>query len=196
MLGSKTRAAREIKDGYMTAPPVYRMHIRPGRVSRQHQMLLDLEATGELVFYVAPRFSSEIEFNNAYLARTILEMSIFVTPLEIGSLNEEAHHLAFDDSGSKFVLYSDPRQLAHGSRSGESLMERTRSKQRRLTHEALEETARALQCVAESWQPQSLRFGADVRFAARAPEQRIGFLSRVVFGVEPVLIIDKFRQQG
>lgn len=45
----KTRRAREIKDGQITGPPIYRMHIRPGRVSRQHQMLLDLEAAGEMV---------------------------------------------------------------------------------------------------------------------------------------------------
>jgi hypothetical protein len=34
----------------------YRMHLRPQRHSEQHQMLCDLEAAGNQVYYVAPYF--------------------------------------------------------------------------------------------------------------------------------------------
>src|SRR6476659_6247420 len=36
--------------------PCYRMHLRSARTSRQHEMLLQLEASGQEVFYSAPMF--------------------------------------------------------------------------------------------------------------------------------------------
>ena len=54
--------AQEAGENILRAP-FYRMHLRPRNRSRQHQLLLDLEATGNAVYYIAPAFHREEEFN-------------------------------------------------------------------------------------------------------------------------------------
>jgi hypothetical protein len=51
----KKKSAREYQTGLLGVP-YYRMHLRPLRHSDQHNLLLDLEAAGEAVFYIAPEF--------------------------------------------------------------------------------------------------------------------------------------------
>ncbi len=95
------RSAYECWEGWFI-PPFYRMHIRPARFSDQHEMLLDLENTGNEVYYSAPAFHEPWELNEAYLNHDVKNRSIWVRPSWIGSLPDDwDHHVAFQQPGSK-----------------------------------------------------------------------------------------------
>ena len=87
--------AYEAQQGLFTTP-FFRMHIRPRKRSRQHKLLLELEATGKAVYYVAPAFHREREFNLAYTSRSILTKSVIISPATIGRLPDDGnHHISF-----------------------------------------------------------------------------------------------------
>ncbi len=88
-------------------PPFYRMHMRPKRLSNQHEMLLDLEKKGHEVYYSAPAFHTCQEFNDAYLSRQVKARSLWMKPSDIGSLlDNEDHHVAFLDWHAAFLGWS------------------------------------------------------------------------------------------
>ena len=80
-------------------PPFYRMPIRPIRPKRylnQHQMLLDLENTGNEVYYAAPAFHTLCELNYAYVRHQVALRSLWLKPSFIGPLpDDKRHHVAF-----------------------------------------------------------------------------------------------------
>lgn len=92
--------------------PCYRMHLRPARFSRQHEMLLDLEAdTDEAVFYVAPMFHQPEELNDAFLRGAVRARSIWLPPSDIGPLPDDRdHHVSFEP-GSPWMRFSEPNQI-------------------------------------------------------------------------------------
>ncbi len=95
------RSAYECWKGWFI-PPFYRMHIRPGRFSHQHEMLVDLENAGNEVYYSAPAFHEPWELNEAYLNHDVNNRSIWVRPSWIGSLPDDwDHHVAFQQPGGK-----------------------------------------------------------------------------------------------
>ncbi len=58
--------SREAREGWLR-PPFYRIYLRTYPPHDQHQMLLDLEHTGQQVLYVAPAFHTLTDMNNAFL---------------------------------------------------------------------------------------------------------------------------------
>jgi hypothetical protein len=95
------------------ATPFYRMHLRPRGHSNQHQMLLDLENSGNMVYYVAPAFHQPWELNSNYVARRVAQNSIFVSPNTIGALpDDDYHHVAFRLGGPAWFL-SEPSEIRH-----------------------------------------------------------------------------------
>lgn len=91
--------------------PCYRMHLRSARVSRQHEMLLDLEATGQEVYYSAPMFHQPEELNDAFLNSVVRARSIWIRPSEIGPMPDNAdHHVSFEPD-SPWTFFSEPRRL-------------------------------------------------------------------------------------
>jgi hypothetical protein len=136
-------SAREARDGVLT-PPFYRMHLRPLRISDQHQLLLDLETLGNPVYYTAPKFHRTAELNDVFLSRRAIEQSFFVPPSAIGQLpDDKAHHVAFKE-GSPIFIYSEPRRIGRQTDSdifiGE-LTTRLRHGGRRADPVGLRETA-------------------------------------------------------
>jgi len=107
------RSAKEFQkvqdQGGMLAVPFYRFAITEAAKSDQHELLLALDNSSNHVFYVAPRFHRVSEINDAWSASAVASRSVFVSPTEIGSLDEERHAVAFDPSGS--WICSDPRPL-------------------------------------------------------------------------------------
>ena len=89
-------AVKEKQRYHLFVPPFYRMHLRPLKHSEQHDLLLDLERSGQLVFYAAPAFHTVHELNQYYLREEVAQHSVFFRPLDIGPLpDEENHHVAF-----------------------------------------------------------------------------------------------------
>jgi len=104
--------AAEAQAGLLTIP-FYRMHLRPSRHSDQHQMLLDLEASGNEVFYCVPEFHTPSELDSAYLQRRMRARSLWLWPSLIGHLpNRHDHHCSFQDAyASHFFFCSEPHLI-------------------------------------------------------------------------------------
>lgn len=112
---------RSVRDqGGVLAIPFYRFAITEAAKSDQHELLLALDTSPNHVFYVAPRFHRVSEINEAWSATAVAARSVFVSPTEIGSLDDERHAVAFDPSGS--WICSDPRPI-HTLSSREVLQE-------------------------------------------------------------------------
>jgi hypothetical protein len=106
----KRRSARESQDGKLI-PPFYRFHLRQRQFSNQHQLLLELEAEGQEVYYSAPAFHLPDELNSSFLSGTVRRSSIWVKPSDIGPLTDnKRHHVAFT-LPAPWYLYSDPRHI-------------------------------------------------------------------------------------
>lgn len=108
--GILSRRAREAKQGFLSIP-YFRMHLRPARHSRQHEMLLQLDAEGHKVYYCAPAFHEIEDLNRFYLQRRIVSNSLWVRPSVIGELPDgKDHYLAFQLHGPCFFC-SEPRKV-------------------------------------------------------------------------------------
>lgn len=101
------RSAVEIRRGLPLRTPFYRMCLTESKRSAQHKLLLALDDRSNQVFYAAPLFHQIREFNDAYLVNQVVDRSVFIRPRDIGRLDNQRHHVAFDVLHS-YVL-SDPR---------------------------------------------------------------------------------------
>jgi hypothetical protein len=95
--------------------PHYRMHLRPLKYSKQHNLLLALEEKGNLVFYVAPEFHRPTELNDAYLRMEVFKRSAFFRPKAIGVLNDEEHFVCFSAGSSHGYRHSEPIRIERTS---------------------------------------------------------------------------------
>jgi hypothetical protein len=87
------------------------MYLRSTKYSQQHPMLLDLESSGSMVFYVAPIFHTIEKLNEFYLNSSVIQNSIFIRPSDIGPMSEEAkHHVSYKATGPVY-LCSKPRKI-------------------------------------------------------------------------------------
>lgn len=103
------RSAVEHRSGVLGVP-CYRFHLMALRDSPQHDLLLDLEARGHSVYYVAPMFHKPDELDGAYTGRTVRRDSFWVKPSQIGTLpDQDAHHVSFTRGGS-WALFSSPER--------------------------------------------------------------------------------------
>jgi hypothetical protein len=103
---------QEAKTGVLTVP-CYRMHLRPKRFSRQHELLLDLESKGHEVYYSAPAFHEPDQLNEAYLGNQVKARSLWLRPSGVGPLpDDESHHISFKPPPSPWFFSSrEPRQM-------------------------------------------------------------------------------------
>lgn len=94
--------------------PYYRMYLRPLRHSLQHNLLMELEADNNEVYYAAPAFYTVDELNEAYIAGNVIDRTAFFSPSDIGGLDLDLHYLVFQAAGSVAHLYSEKqRTLEH-----------------------------------------------------------------------------------
>ncbi len=88
--------------------PYFRMHLRPRNHSDQHQLLIDLESTGESVFYIAPEFHLPTELNKFYLSKTVVSNSAAFSPLDLGPLyDDDKHYVVFERGTNVGYFCSD-----------------------------------------------------------------------------------------
>ena len=105
-----TNRAREAQQGLLRVP-FYRMHLRPARHSMQHRMLLQLDRSGQEVYYCAPAFHKQYELNRFFLDHLILDSSLRIRPSHIGELPDQGdHYLAFQLHGPCFFC-SEPHKI-------------------------------------------------------------------------------------
>ncbi len=194
--------AAECKAGHLAAP-FYRMHLRPTRHSRQHQLLLDLQAKGELVYYAAPEFHRPHELNDAYLSRRVADCSVFIKPSDIGPLSDdEDHHVAFRTGVGAFFC-SEPRPIRGEEPFRKSFdhdliagLEHRRKFDG--SRESVERLASdLLNCVKERIPAFELSSQQRENLRAREPRFQIAYLLRTFFGCEAILVgLDKRTNAG
>jgi hypothetical protein len=177
-------SAKETNDGL--TPPILRMHLRPGRYSKQHQMLLDLESSGEIVLYVAPRFSTEKEFNSHYLNGNIIVQSVLISPSDIGALDDKDHHVSFEKAGTVAIRYSKPHRLPSLPQNGLSRLEELRDRARPITEEVVMESVGHLISTARD---AGFLYAIPRDSIQLPPLQQLAFISRAVFGLEPIFVL-------
>lgn len=109
------RSAKELdpdRDGgpLDLALPYFRIPLMPARHSPQHALLLQHEAEGNEVRYVAPRFHEMNDFRDAYVTGNVRNRSILIKPSDIGPLPDgDDHHIVYDQVNHYFC--SDTRKI-------------------------------------------------------------------------------------
>ncbi len=101
--------AKELQEGYNLNLPFYRLKITERSRSDQHDMLLELDDGKNQVFYAAPLFHEVKELNEAYLSTEVSIRSFYIRPRDIGKLDDDFHHVAFD--GVRSYVFSEPREM-------------------------------------------------------------------------------------
>lgn len=93
--------------------PFFRISIMRADVSRQHELLMALEARHpSSVFYAAPYLRNIREFDQAYNAATIARRSVFFSPSEIGALaDKKLHTIAYRRDLASAYYCSEPRAI-------------------------------------------------------------------------------------
>ncbi len=187
--------ANEVKRKKLETP-FYRFHLRPKRHSKQHQLLVDLEARGHLVLYAAPSFHQRDELNDAYIARKVVARSFFCRPSAIGSLPDgKDHHVAFAPGQSAYFCSRRP-----------TLLRPVRDEQRELEDYVLTWAADAppMEQSREAWRAladelvsvtrhriSAREFMSDAKLTAlnlREPEAQAAYLARAFFGCELLVV--------
>ncbi len=101
--------ASECIDG-LFAPPFFRMHLSPSDIRTSTNCFATRSCGGASV-YAAPKFHTQTDFDQAYLAKDVPARTVFIAPSEIGPLpDEEDHHLAFADPAAVAYFYSETRR--------------------------------------------------------------------------------------
>lgn len=186
------RDATETKDYHLYLPPFYRMFLRPRSRSNQHQLLLDLEAFGNDVYYVAPAFFETTELNNAYIDHVVVQRSVFFRPSAIGPINNDARHwITFrDPAEGQGYFFSDPVKPERViSVDGKELAEILNKKLTATGKEVpvgetlLETSTEMLSILERNLGKQSERLTADLRRAALqlTPVQQVAYFSYAFF---------------
>ena len=191
------RTCREARQAGFNVP-CYRMHLRPARSSRQHEMLLDLEESGQEVYYSAPMFHQPEELNDAFLHGAVCARSAWIRPSDIGPLPDDRdHHVSFAP-GTPWMRFSEPTPI-ETKREFEDVEKHLTDRLRELgrialSEESLEELAGVIASIADKRHDVDQRERDASRDAARpaAPLQRIAYYASVF--LESQLFVVRERQ--
>lgn len=97
----------------------YRFDLHALKHSQQHNLLLQLEKSGNPVFYVAPKFHKNTELHDKYFNSSIASGSVWIAPLQIGNLpDEDEHSICFNSTATQVYFCSDPRRIEYSISRG------------------------------------------------------------------------------
>ena len=188
--------AKEHQSGLLSVP-YYRMHLRPLKHSDQHQLLLDLESTGEAVFYIAPEFHLPAELNNFYLSRQVIGNSAAFKPSDIGPLpSNDEHYVVFERAVSFGYRCSDnPKQVARTNLSDGLRAAIPEMEPRDIRREDIVELSSKMLDVIDRRSSINVhlaevfdRSSARRILAERDPLEAIGYMALNFFGCELVIV--------
>jgi hypothetical protein len=182
--------AKQIQDGLALTLPFYRCSIMNREPNDQHELLLNLDADPNCVFYASPRFHLVEELNLAYLANSVAASSFFIRPRDIGALSYEQHCMAYDRY--RHFVCSEPREVPAHDGTGigrlfvERLSQERRSLQQGIIQEALQKLELALQRSEIS--PKEIDLPESKLSYGERAIQRIADLSIRYFGAQFFLV--------
>jgi hypothetical protein len=90
--------------------PYYRFWITPRWQSQQHRMLVDLGNAGQQVYYPAPIFHLQTDFNVEFQGNTVVNRSAFINPAEINYLADDGDHCVVLNNDEAYSC-SEPQKL-------------------------------------------------------------------------------------
>lgn len=92
--------------------PHFRFHLRPLKHSQQHDLLRELEAAGNEVYYCAPSFHLPSELNEVFSSGQVIDRTAYFSPSDIGELpDNDEHFIAFRPDRTPAWLFSEPKEL-------------------------------------------------------------------------------------
>ncbi|MBU0734083.1 MAG: hypothetical protein KKG10_08020 [Proteobacteria bacterium] len=177
--------------------PYFRMHLRPLRHSRQHNLLLSWEEVGNEVYYASPMFYHAEELNAAYSGRMMVESSAFFRPQDIGPLPDvEQHCVVFHPSGTVAYFHSEderPVQLIHGKEWLERVFFGAKQRMSEVSLEMLNELVTSMHNVLfeaiPGWKRQHREtFDRFARHEKRGLAAYVSYLARTYYDSQFVLI--------
>lgn len=208
----KRSSAKEHLAG-LVGVPYYRMHLRPLKHSDQHDLLLDLEKSGETVLYIAPEFHLPEELNAFYLARTVVNNSAAFSPLDIGPLPDENEHYVVFERGASFGYRCsvEPKKVSRVNvRDGfKSALEQRGVEPRPIGIDGIRQLSFRMLSLIERAAPTELTSGANFGVNAssetqftesqsvgsarrivesRSPIESAAYLARTFFGCELIVV--------
>jgi hypothetical protein len=190
--------SKEHRDGILSIP-YYRMHIRPTKHSDQHNLLLDLEASGESVFYIAPEFHLPSELNDFYLRKVVVANSAAFSPRDIGPLpDDEEHYIVFERSTTTaFRCSAEPMKIQKTPlKEGLAPLLKSRDIQtRQLSEDGLRTIVNRMLDVLNKGEArlQSRKKSVDIEGVRRitldrSPVESIGYIARTFFDAELLIL--------
>lgn len=177
--------------------PYYRMHLRPLKHSKQHELLRTLESGGELVFYIAPEFYLPEELNDAYLNQQVLNRSAAFSPNEIGPVDAEDHYVIFESfpSTKAFLCSDNPIEIHKHNllKKITSLSEKNNKASRTWDWEAFEDLNQHMWNSLIESSPKDQRSIEGVRriIDNKSPWEAASYLSRTLFDSELLILPDQ-----
>jgi hypothetical protein len=183
--------AHEAKSGLLTCP-FYRMHLRPARHSRQHELLLALEQSGQLAYYAAPTFHKTEEFDSAFLSRSVVQKSVWIEPSAIGVLpDNDDHHVSFVPDGDAYfcstpVLIKRPIGAAPMLRRFATIADHARHTDGQMVQRAIESLSELALERHALFRPEIDQ--QDEELASRHPVVRLAFYAHRILDAQLYLL--------
>ncbi|MFZ4439378.1 MAG: hypothetical protein ACOYOS_13185 [Syntrophales bacterium] len=177
--------------------PYFRMHLRPLRYSKQHNLLLTWERAGNEVYYATPMFYQAADLNAAYAGRRMVQSSAFFRPQDIGALPDLGHHcVVYHPSDAVAYFHSDePRavRLIHGEIWLEKVFFGQERRMTKVSHEMFNELLASMEAVLAKAIPAWERQHREMldRFARHEMEglaAYVSYLARTYFDAQFILI--------
>jgi hypothetical protein len=112
-------SASSLKEYWGT--PYHRFTVQPKNKGKLHDLLLSLEDTNNLVFYVAPEFHTKGRLFESLMQTTLLSNSTFWSPAQIGALSKAQRNTVAYKHGTEFGVLEPERKPVEGV-IGEALL--------------------------------------------------------------------------
>jgi hypothetical protein len=113
-------SASSLKEYWGT--PYYRFTVQPKNKSKLHDLLLGLEDTNNLVFYVAPEVHTRSRLFESLMQTTLLSHSTFWSPRQIGALPKAKRNTVAYKRGTEFGVLEPERKTVEPVIRGEALL--------------------------------------------------------------------------
>lgn len=92
--------------------PYYFFHLEKVSISRQHELLYYLRASGEEAYYSAPLFFEKNALSKYFINRNILDNSVFIDPFNAGLIRDlDSHKISYNVNGTRAAFHSDVRDI-------------------------------------------------------------------------------------
>jgi hypothetical protein len=154
--------------------PFFRISMMRSDVSRQHELLMKLEARyPSCVFYAAACLRNIGEFDRAYNSAAIAQQSAFFSPTEIGALpDNRVHTIAYQLGLAPAYFCSEPKEIK--AQTYEGLAELLGSHFHQARFDEIEDSAREVrESVLELASPPMRQTQAAIEERIRASRVRI-----------------------